>query len=228
MAIAQLGIVYTEVAGKMGNAVAVRTLGGNAIKGWVVPTNPRTAAQTNIRDLMAYTVQQWQAMTDEDRAAWQAVTSEFPYSDSFGNVRYYSGYTLFCKFGMKLEIIGAGLNTVAPTPEDYGGLRDWSFATASPSILKVDYGFAGDITHTGIIMEATAPLSSGIMSPNKSAYRYLGIITPTLFGSYIFTAEYSAIFGTPISGKKIFTRWQTVNYDNGQSSVYNWGGLVVS
>lgn len=57
--------IVSEVSGSVGDATFAKWKGQSYIRARVTPSNPKTAAQTAVREAMKETVALWQALTDD-------------------------------------------------------------------------------------------------------------------------------------------------------------------
>ncbi|MBN2041550.1 MAG: hypothetical protein JW864_16050 [Spirochaetes bacterium] len=70
MATAALNPIIQSISGRFGNAVFYRRGNTQCVRTYVVPRNPDTALQREIRKSFASAVKSWQAMTQEEKYAY--------------------------------------------------------------------------------------------------------------------------------------------------------------
>ena len=67
MAIATLNPLFTELNGRIGNAVFYKSRSKQCVRTYVVPRNPDTFAQRITRKAFAVAVKSWQALTADEK-----------------------------------------------------------------------------------------------------------------------------------------------------------------
>ena len=118
--------------GKLANTLVFFPWKGiDAVREYVIPTNPRTVAQTAQRDLMTATVSAWRNyFTDATgRAAWDRSATQ----DS----RSMSGFNLFTSNAVKLAVSDADASFANTAAAAAGNTVDFT-------MLNLDDGAAGD------------------------------------------------------------------------------------
>ena len=167
------------------------------------PRNPRTSAQSTVRANLAAVTKNWKTLTEAERQGWIAGAKLVQALPTLGQTNDLTGNQLFTKVNCSLLAIGAPIVSDCP---------------AIPAVepLPVD---ALDITNTaGVVaikLHTTAAPPDGTMlraAPPQSAGRYavpemvlLGTLdSPGQDGSVDITGMYTARFGAPVSGQKLF------------------------
>lgn len=70
MAIVELSPAFTACRGRIGNLVMVNRYGRQYARAYVKPRNPDTPAQRAGRSAFAAAVRAWQALSDDEKRAW--------------------------------------------------------------------------------------------------------------------------------------------------------------
>ena len=71
-------------SGKLGTFITFKTRHGQSRRPYVVPRDPQTPAQLNIRSRFGRVSASWRALTDEQRAAWITAAREVPSQGTLG------------------------------------------------------------------------------------------------------------------------------------------------
>jgi len=220
---AKFGAIVVAGSGKLGGHVASRNRAGAYFRTKVTPVNPSTAYQQAARNILTSLSQQWRALTEDQRLAWNAGVSEFATTDIFGDLRNPSGKNLFVRLGANLISVGQAPLSDIPTLEDVG------YVTADSttiSLAAVTFDLAG--TFTGVTSDmqlwATPSVSAG-RNNVASLYRQIGYIAGATPSPYDFRTEYENRFGAPAVGEKVFIKIVPVNITSGQKGI---GSAVAS
>ena len=177
---------------------------GRISRAFVVPANPRTAAQTGARRAFAKVAARWQTLTADARNAWgmaAAVQNTLPRP---GWPRRLTGWQLFMKINCSLAMLGIEQVSVPPpfqrfTDHPVGAL---AITNAGGVIsLKLDCSAQPGANTT---VRAAAPCSQGLAYCDD--YRFLGVLPPAAHGSSDITSLYTARYGSPAVGTKVFVR----------------------
>lgn len=215
----QHGVVYTATSGKAGGTVASTGMAGPNIKTRPRGTKPKTNSQAGIKSLFSQINRGWRSLTQVQIAAWNAFAKTVPYKDVFGNTRVLSGKSMYCKLNMSLETSGnAGISNPVAFANTIG-INSISAATNTSAAQSLAFAASPTPAGTTTVIMATPPLSAGVSRPGKSKYRviaYLAAATATAYNSF---AAYSAVNGTPVTGKKIFWLAYTITNATGQVSI---------
>ena len=108
MAIATLNPIFISISGRIGSFVFYKRKKTQCIRTYVVPRNPDTVSQRNIRRSFAEAVTSWQALTTEER---------YKHTRRAHGTNM-SGYNLYISEYMKVKI------STKPKPEIKSSFRD--------------------------------------------------------------------------------------------------------
>lgn len=214
MAIFTPGAIVSEISGKIAATVYTRNRGGNVIRNRRTPINRRSVAQSVRRQGLGNLASAWRGLTQAQRDTWNGATGNFPYQNALGETKFLSGEQLYIQFNQNLLLIGASTVTTAPSA--------FSFATFTLSLAAADTpSFAVTFTPTpltasnNLAIYATPNLSPGIDSPNRSKFRFIGIIAASDTSPADMLTDYQGVFGDPVAGEKIFIEARPIS-DTGQ------------
>lgn len=230
------GIGITEMRGKLGGTVLTRNASGAIARNWVNPVYPGTAPQLSSNNRFALVVGEWQALSESEREAWVAAAElpQWAYTNKVGEVVQPTGQQLFVELNLSafeesfpitsppvkpglpdIQLVGALLDVTAPDTADFGAIFD-----------------DGDIpADTTMILQATGCLGTGIMRPKQNQFRQLLRIARADFNTTVpCGAEWEAVFGSPLVGKKVFFRAFLLDNASGVrvTSGQSWGITVVA
>lgn len=222
MALFKMGMFMTDLSGAIGGLVASRTRGGTAIRRKGIPTNPQTSFQQDVRGLLASLSAQWRSLTQAQIAAWNEAVVNFQRSNRLGELKSPTGKNLFTSFNTNLINSGAAQITVPPLPAEGFLINAVTLVvdTVVPEFrLQANTtGAATDFIHVWV----TPQLSAGVSNPNAT-YRFLGSFAAAASFNQNVNTAYTARFGAPIVGQKVFAKLVPVT-TTGQAGV----GQVVS
>jgi len=197
----KFGSFVVAGSGKVGGHVAATNRGGAYLRTKVTPLNPRTAAQSSTRGLLASLSRSWSALTDAQRKSWNDAVSSYATTDIFGDLRNPSGINLYVKLNANLYVIGVTLLTDCP-PKGEVPFSPVSEATCFLGLGTFEVIFdSSELNGTTCKVSATPPMSQGV-SFVKSQLRVIGYLTPATSMIDIYD-DYVAKFGIPSIGSNV-------------------------
>lgn len=170
------------------------------------PVQPRTSPQLNQRARMSTNAAAWRALTDAQRAGWLSLGLMISRTDALGQTYTLNGFAAYCSVNNNLLDAADAAVSDAPaivTPPDV--------LTATVTLTAAAFSIAYTAT----------PLAAGVklftwVSPQQSAgrkfngdYRLLAVSAAAAASPAVVTAAYTARFGVPIVGNRIFISLQT-------------------
>lgn len=179
---------------------------GQYVRTRASPVQPRTPAQLNQRARMTTNAAAWRGLTDAQRAGWLSLGLAISRTDSLGQSYTLNGFAAFCSVNNNKLDAGDAAVTDAPnivTPVDLVTVT----LTATSVALSVAY--------------TATPLGAGVRlfiwaSPQRSAgvafngdYRLLSVTAAAAASPANILAAYTAKFGVPVTGKRLFLSLQT-------------------
>lgn len=228
MAKIKLGAIVAEIRNSINGWVFARNKGGAYIRIKVTPTNPQTAAQVAARARLAQFAQAWRSLSEDQRAAWQAATSNFEQTDVFGDVISLSGNALYVKLNCNITNAGGSSISVPPTPLGATALGELSVAidsgddeivlSTSPSTVPAGHA---------MVVEATAQVSAGVSNAN-SKFRQVQVIAAAGSTSANIFGSYTTKFGALVNGQKLFVRAKLVRLATGEVSQAQVANAIVA
>lgn len=77
--------ILADASGSLGGLVASHNRGGQYLRARVVPTNPSSGPQVEMRTIFGNLSTAWQTLTDAQREAWTTYATNVPTTDSMGD-----------------------------------------------------------------------------------------------------------------------------------------------
>ncbi len=193
-------------SGSYQGLTASRNRYGQYVRTRASPVQPRTVAQLNQRARMTTNAAAWRSLTDAQRAGWLSLGLSISRTDSLGQSYTLNGFAAFCLINNNKLDAGDAALTDAPgitTPAD--------LLTATVTLTAAAFSVA----------YTTTPLAAGVrlfswVSPQRSAgrffegdYRLLAVSAAAAASPANLLAAYTAKFGVPVVGKRIFISLET-------------------
>lgn len=218
MAKVKFSALISEMRNKLNGSVFARNRGGAYLRTKVTPVNPKSTAQVLSRARLTQFSQAWRSLTQAQREAWNSVVTQWSSTDVFGDVVNPSGNTLFSRLNINIAIAGGAELLTPPSPVGadavlsaelaYDDVAETLTLTAEPADVPADHA---------MVVEATENLSPGITNAN-SKFRVIDTIDAATAGPFDVTAAYTAKFGAPVVGQKIYARAKFINKNTGEKS----------
>lgn len=193
-------------SGSEGGNTASRNRFGQYMRRRAVPVQPRTPAQLNQRARMTTNAAAWRTLTDAQRAGWLSLGLMMTRTDSLGQSYDLNGFLAYCSVNNNKLDAGDAAVSDAPaivTPAD--------LLTATITLTAVAFSVAYTAT----------PLAAGnrlfiFASPQRSAgvkfngdYRLIAVTAAAAASPNNLLAAYTAKFGVPVVGNRIFLNLET-------------------
>jgi hypothetical protein len=224
---AKFGAIVVAGSGKLGGHVASRNRAGAYFRTKVTPVNPNTSSQANVRTRLTTFSQAWRALTEVQRAAWNAAVQDYARTDIFGDIKNPSGFNLFQRINNNLAQIGVAQINVPLAPDDVVGPVTLTLAgDESASTLILTYTVTPVTAGMAWIVRATPGMSAGKYFV-KSEYRILTVIAAATASPAALGVLWEAMFGELTAGEKIFVSVEPVNIATGQKGIARSVSTVV-
>src|ERR1035438_9623401 len=174
----------------------------------VIPTNPRTQRQTEVRQNFAYHARRFGVLTDAQREAWNAAAATYRSHHRQGQSGPLTGLHLFVRVNCKLALFGLEPLNTPPPPPVFPELAPQDLViTNTAGVIAVKLlcpAGPGDNT----VLRASPPQSAGRGTCGE--FRIIGMCPAPVAGSADITALYTACFGPPPVGRRMFLRASTM------------------
>jgi hypothetical protein len=203
MGIVKYNTIIDGLRGKVGGIVASDGHYGPYLRTKVIPYNPQSTDQGVVRGRITTASQAWKGLTNEKRAAWEALALQVKATNVFGVVRSLSGFNLFIKINCNRALIGQTQLTDAPAYALPTPLTAFSFSDPANDVLEFTFTPTPITAGNYVIVRASSFVSAG-KSFVKSEYRFMKAIAPAATSPQNILSQYVAKFGTPTVGTRVF------------------------
>ena len=191
-------------SGKRGLYVSQRGRYGQISRILVIPANPRTVPQMGVRAILSRVTARWRSLEQLERTAWISAAKTVSSSSRLGQSGPLTGAQLFSKINCTLAQFGQDQVDAPPARPLFSDPAPQALVitnTAGVIALKLTCPTdPGDST----IVRASAPVSQG--REVLSDFRILGTCPASAQGSSDITSLYTARYGVPPVGAKVFVR----------------------
>src|ERR1035437_328005 len=168
----------------------------------VIPSNPRTASQKGVRRALGNVTSRWRTLTEDQRTAWRVIAKTKNSVPRLGQSGPLTGSQLFAKINCTLVLLGADQVDAPPSfPQFLDNPVGALVITNVAGVISLKLGCPNQPGNNTIV-RATSPCSQGIA--NCEDYRILGVLPAPVQGSCDITNLYTARYGAPPVGTKVF------------------------
>lgn len=237
----------TMVSGSINGLVGSHNRGGQYFRSRVVPTDPGTAAQTEIRNIFADLANTWaNVLTPTERTGWNTYADQVPWINTLGEEIRLTGINHFIGANSVRAIITNQLGGSAPrvdtAPSSFTrGLQPQlnpitaTHATGPPETISVPITWTNASEYGGtdqVIVYVSPPQNPGIKFFKGPYYAITsdvadaGTITASLFSS---TApnRYEQHFGPVVAGQSVFVALRVTMADGRLSGLVRQGPIPI-
>src|ERR1017187_8101011 len=174
----------------------------------VIPANPRTRRQMEVRQHLAEQARRFGQLTDEQIAAWNAAAASYRSRPRQGQSGPLTGLALFVRVNCKLALFGLEPLNTPPPPPVFPELAPQDLVISNTAgviaVKLVCPADPGDNT----VLRASPPQSAG--RGTSAPFRIIGMCPAPVAGLADITALYAACFCKPPVGRRIFLRASTM------------------
>lgn len=207
--------IISNISGKIAGSTFQSSQGGLIVKAKNKLARPNSPSQTRVNSITAVVQMEWESLTTDERATWQAYAVYAKQKQKNSNEFIVNGQQLFIKRNVIRLLYG---KTLLSEPI-------FSPITIAPVSFTVQFvtsnlalGADRTITSTAefIVMFATIPVRKSINNPG-SRYRLLDFNTTTNT-QWIINNEYNSVFGfVPSASSTLFFKVYSVDLVTGAS-----------
>jgi hypothetical protein len=214
-----LGAAIGDARGSVGAHTFTKGRFGPVLRQKVSPVQPRSAKVMAIRAFFQRISGYWSsAAMDAYRAGWDSLAAITNFTNAFGNTYHPTGLQLFQMCNRNLQLLGLPILDPAPAnlTIDPPLTADLTAAATGP---VVSLAFTPDPVPADVdfCFEATPCFKNGVNFAGPR-YKWLANRGPDSASPADLAAAYSAIFGTPRAGTKLFVRVWAVSRITGAAS----------
>jgi hypothetical protein len=175
---------------------------GQISRALAIPSNPRTAAQLSVRNILTRVSASWRALQEAQRAAWSAAAKEAKSNSRLGQSGPLSGFLLFTKINCTLAQFGQAPVDAPPASPQFPALAPVSFSiTNTGGVVALRLSCPTD-PGANTIVRGSTPVSQGRQTCDSC--RVLGLCPAPVQGVSNITGLYTSRYGVPPVGKKVF------------------------
>jgi len=183
---------------------------GQYMRSRATPVNPATVAQMGVRSRLASNAAAWRTLTDAQRAGWLSLGMMISRTDSLGQAYTLNGFSAYCLVNNNKLAAGDATVAAAPalaTPAD--------LLTATLTLTAAAFSIAYTATplaaNNRLFVFASPQRSAGVSF--EADYRLMLVTAAAAASPAVILTEYTAKFGVPVVGNRIFLSLQT--YEGG-------------
>ena len=199
-------------SGKRGLYVSQKSRNGQISRALVIPTNPETDAQLRIRSFLRSVASKWSTLTQAQRDAWTAEASQHQSKARLGQSGPLTGFQLYAKINCSLLVVGGTAVSAPPAAPNFGILPVSGLTITNAAGVITLKLTTTDAPADGTMLWGAKPCSQGINTARGVVF--LGTLDSPVNDAIDITAAYTARYGSPAVGKKVFVK---VN-----QNVYGW------
>jgi hypothetical protein len=232
MAKIKFSALVTDASGSVGGNIFSRNASGPYVKSFTMPHNPNTQKQQDVRAAFAVNISAWKNLTKAQQQLWIDAAPQYPYNNSLGEARQYTGQQLYNKLNQNLYVAGQAAISTPLVPKTFSSQSmvglEMSKTAGVLTLANVELDQTGSADEA-LIVSVTTSLSGGITRPGKGLFKQV-IVVPSADAdeNTDFTAEYLALYGTPETGTTIFVRVDKINKLTGQRIHIGQASTVVT
>jgi len=197
-------IIDVPQTGKLGLTVTYPSRTGLIRRSWVVPANPRSAEQLTARSRLATQAAAYDSLTEAQQNAWIAAAAQYQTRSSLGQSGPMTGLQLFVRINANLTLVGEPtVNAPPDVPVFDANVAQSLTITNTAGTIAIKLACAGSSDSFNLV-RAAAPQNSG--TRRAMSIRYLGELPEVTGGFADLTTLYTAKFGVPQVGDRIFVQ----------------------
>jgi hypothetical protein len=216
-------ILDVPQTGKLGLTVTFPSRNGLIRRSLVTPANPNSAAQLRVRSAFTAQAHRYDSLTQSQQDAWSVAAGNYQSRASLGQSGPLTGLQLFVKLNSLLSLLGQDPVDAPPPVPAFGALAPQNLvATNSGGTVALKLTCPTS-PGTNTLVRASAPQRSGVR--RLPGLRILGMCPTPAQGSADITSLYTARYGAPAAGFRVFVRAQIVQ-DGWQGPAAQFSALV--
>lgn len=186
-----------QLAGTMGCTTATHSRYSSFFRNRVMPINPRTPAQSVVRDLMTSLTQNWRGLSATEQLAWQQLAQLAPRRNIQGKEIILTGHAFYVHLNLIRNTVNLARVDVAPpaveVPPSFTSTNNTVNGTgAAMTVEPIIIDGSGTSFFT---FWATPFLSPGVSYVSPSDYRLLGFVASDPIGATNILSAYEDVFG---------------------------------
>jgi hypothetical protein len=185
----------------MQGITASRNRFGQYLRSRAIPVNPSSSAQGLVRTRLSTNSESWRALTAPQRAGWSGLGLSMVRSDSLGQSYTLQGNQAYCSVNNNRMLCGLAAVSDAPALTAVENIVTATITLTSAS-LSIAYTPTPMSTLTYLAVFASPQRSAG--RNFEADFRFIGISAAAGASPLVEFTPYSAKFGSPVTGNRIF------------------------
>ena len=196
-------ILDTPRSGKCGQVVAFQSRYGLCLRTYLIPHNTMTPAREHMRAVFGNSSRLWSGkLTEDQRNRWCAAGPKVMSHPRLGQRGPLTGQQLWQSINSVRGCVGLALTLEPPEPVTFGPSPVGQLTiTNDENGVRLWVAVTGDLNED-IMVFAQAPCPAGRYKRRNVAY--LGLLQPPIGGLSEITHLYTAKYGEPRPGRKVF------------------------
>lgn len=184
--------LLAQTSGSVDGLTFAHNRGGRYVRRRAIPVNPSTPLQVSRRTAMADLVVSWQALTAEQRTAWDTYAANVPTTNRLGESINLTGQQWYIACNSLRKVAGLALVDDGPTDFSLTSLGEVSF-TAEESTQTITLTYPAGDEWAGAVGGALLAFCSREVAPTinffKGPFKYAGkvagaVVPPASPGTY--------------------------------------------
>jgi len=216
--------ILGAISGKSGNLIFSRNKGGQYLKEYKKPTNPKTVLQSRVRQIRSQTSKAWAGLNEEKRNEWNNFAEDNPVLNRLGDPIYLSGFGWYQKAGFNYVNIGETLaNITVPNLERIPVMEIDSFSCdlLAGILLTLPAAVPSEVS---VIIRSQIFKSAGVSNPGRMKQTF--IAEPDAAAEIDITAALTSLFGTLTVGDSVFAEAAYIQQSSGGAGPFLATGKV--
>jgi len=194
-------------SGSMAGQTASRNRFGQYLRARAIPVNPSSAAQGLVRARMTTNSTAWRALTSAQRAGWNDLGLSMTRSDSLGQSYNLQGNQAYASVNNNRLLQGLAVVPDAPAVATPVNIISATITLTAAS-LSIAYLATPLAAATYLAVFASPQRSAG--RNFEGDFRFIKLSTAAQASPLVALTEYTAKFGVPIVGNRIFFSFVTL------------------
>lgn len=179
---------------------------GQYVRTRATPVNPNTTQQGVVRSRLSVNAAAWRALTDVQRAGWEALAQQMTRTDKLGQSYTLNGFAAYCSVNNNNLAAGNAVVSAAPAIETPSNI-----VTATITLTAASFSVAYTATPLGtgdrLFVYASPQRAAG--RAYESDYRLVHVSAAAAASPADIFSAYQARLGTPVVGNRVFLSLRT-------------------
>lgn len=194
-------------SGSVAGVTSSRNRFGQYRRTRAIPVNPNSTFQGTVRNRLSTQAQAWRSLTAAQRQGWNDLANGITRTNSLGSSYNMTGFMCFCSCNANLVAAGAAALSAAPAVTAPVGLLTATI-TLTAAAFSIAYTATPLAAGTYLFIYTSLQRSAGRAFEND--FRLCAVTAAAAASPHNLLAAYTARFGVPVVGNRIFIRLKTM------------------